>query len=144
MIDIETYMNDGANWQAQAVLAYLRYNKDKITYYAEHHGLKADIQVGRFENYREQGYVVRLLVNNLTIKNYCFYEHRNSDQISIISNNTTTLDTPSVQEMWEGRKDKYDTDKDFDFGEIVRAGEYILNSMKEDMKPYVTFSNETK
>ena len=24
MIDIECYMNDGANWQAQSVLAYLR------------------------------------------------------------------------------------------------------------------------
>lgn len=137
MINIENYMNDGANWQAQAILAYIRHHKDNITYYAEHHGLKADIQVGRFENCREQGYVVRLCVDSLVIKNYCFYEHRNSVNISILTNNTTTLNTPSVKEMWEGRKDKYDTDKDFEFGEIVRAGEYILNSMMEDMKPYI-------
>ena len=138
MINIENYMNDGANWQAQAILAYIRHHKDNITYYAERHGLKADIQVGRFENCLEQGYVVRLCVDNLVIKNYCFYEHRNSVNISILTNNTTTLNTPTVKDMWEGRKDKYDTDKDFEFGEIVRAGEYILNSMMEEMKPYIT------
>ena len=66
MIEIERYMNDGANWQAQAVLAAVRYFSDMTldaSYDKEKKKNRAKIVVGRYENCREQGYVLTLLVD---------------------------------------------------------------------------------
>lgn len=60
MTDINNYLNDGANWQAQAVLCYLRGNEFEYSngyYDSENREYLAKIKVGRCENCREQGYV---------------------------------------------------------------------------------------
>ena len=79
-IGIENYLNDGANYKAQAILAILRGN---IEYIKEGATNRNDVQifVGRFENCREQGYVFSLYYNWHFIKHYAVYEHRNSDKI---------------------------------------------------------------
>ena len=64
MIKIEYYMEDGANWQAQCVLAYLRsMGKSEVEYLTwnkEKHRAEGELQVGRCENCREQGYIFTL------------------------------------------------------------------------------------
>jgi len=127
MTYLSHYHDDGACWQAHAVLAYLRatIGDDKVT---NEDGTDYSIRVGRYENGREQGYVLSVnifgLMGGPIGKSWAFYEHRNSDQISVISHEGCVLDTPSVEQMMEGRG-KYDTDKDFPYGEIVHAGGYI-------------------
>ena len=51
MTDVKHYLDDGANWQAQAVLACLR---GYATYCLHKDGdNEPSITVGRYENYRE-------------------------------------------------------------------------------------------
>ena len=71
---ITDYLNDGANWQAQGVLAYLK---------SQH----IDINVTRYDNCREQGYIFfkRVSKGRKTYqKNVTVYEHRNSDALCIV------------------------------------------------------------
>lgn len=126
MLNIESYLNDGANWQAQCVLSYIRsHNPFSGT---------IEIQVGRFENCREQGYVFTLVKNFQQIRHYAVYEHRNSDELIVLIQNGFSLNTPNV-EFFESNN-KYDYDKSFKCGEIVECGEYILNDMKNLINKY--------
>ena len=123
MTRIENYLNDGANWQAQCVLMYLRANIGNMHVY-----------VGRYENGREQGYIF-VVRNELagTQRNYAVYEHRNSDQLCIVKFDTRlTFDTPSKQKVWDAMQDnKWNYTKAFGCGDIEKCGEYIINDMKQ-------------
>lgn len=131
MMDINYYLNDGANWQAQAVLAYLRNNSirvEDLTYDDEY---KANIRVGRYENCREQGYVFTLLYKGIQ-RNYAVYEHRNSDSLIVLISNTFTINTPSIDDMYADKGEnpsKYDYDKAFCYGQITECGDWILEDM---------------
>lgn len=133
MIDIKSYMNDGACWQAQAVLACLRYAV-KSNLYKIGEGQDAHepiVQIGRYENGREQGYVVRLMIDEIIpMVSFCFYEHRNSDQLCVIQFQSTGFDTPGLNTIWLGRESKNDYDKGFGYGHIDECAEFIINEMK--------------
>ena len=130
---IENYLNDGANWQAKCILYYLQSMYSYITdstYNANYKRYEAIIDVGRFENCREQGYVFSLRYKTEQ-RNYCVFEHRNSDKIVILINNTYTINTPTIEQMWEGKKDKWDYDKDFNYGQILECGDWIIKDMRK-------------
>lgn len=137
MINVEQYMNDGANWQAQAVLAYVRSLTFRVKE-ATTHSLITDpeIKVGRYENCREQGYVFRLKIGCETLMNYAVYEHRNSDQLIVLKSDRDSINTPSVDEMWNGKKSKYDYDKGFNYSQIIECGEYILDDMENLVRDF--------
>lgn len=141
MTTIECYLNDGANWQAQSVLAYLRSIKESIvekTWSKSICRYDAEIYVGRYENCREQGYVFTISYKG-KYKHYAVYEHRNSDNLIVLINEGLSMNTPSVDFMWEGHMDengetsKWGYDKDFGFGEIIQCGDFIA----EDMKSFI-------
>lgn len=126
MTNIENYLNDGANWQAQCVLMYLRANIGSMDI--------MNIYVGRYENGREQGYIFSVRNEPLeTQRNYAVYEHRNSDQLCIVRFDTElTVDTPSKQKVWDAMQDnKWNYTKAFGCGDIEQCGEYIINDMKQ-------------
>lgn len=138
MIKLENYNNDGANWQAVAVLAYMRaldifgglgiYNEKFMEY-------EARIDVGRYENCREQGYVFSVrYFKTFGQVNYAVYEHRNSDKICVIRFEKNTINTPTLAEVTENVKDKWDVTKDFHCGEIMECGDWIRN----DIRTYIT------
>ena len=80
-MDIQNYMNDGANYQAQAVLAFVRRQNDTILNYSWNDEFKSyedRLNVGRWENCREQGYVISM-------------NTRNGNQLNIAFLNTVTL-----------------------------------------------------
>lgn len=134
MIDIENYLNDGANEQAVAVLAFLRGAKDSILEPSrdEKWGYRAYFEVGRYENCREQGYVFSIFWKGKQ-KNYAVYEHRNSDELIVLISNVCTINTPSVKDMWADKGEnpsKYDYDKEFEYGDILGCVEWIKNDMK--------------
>ena len=126
MIEIESYMNDGANWQEQAVLAAVRHFSNitlDASYDKENKTNRAKIVVGRYENYREQGYVLTLLVDWQTIYNIALYEHRNNDSICVKGFEGSFVNTPRAEDL--KMKDKWDYDKSFEFGQIMECAEWI-------------------
>lgn len=139
MTSIKNYLNDGACWQAQAVLAYLRSHETNAieeTWNAQAKAYDLNIEVGRFENCREQGYVFSIFIANFESKdggrhqrNWAVYEHRNSDDICVLISDTFTINTPSIDEMFCGR-DKWGTDETFNYDEIVPCGRLLINQMQ--------------
>lgn len=134
MINIENYMHDGANWQAQSVLAYIRntknYSIDK-TWNKEFHKYDASVEVGRYENCREQGYIFSVLYKG-NQRNYCVYEHRNSDDLCVVVFDAVTINTPTNDIVFEAMKDsKWNYTKSFTCGQITECGDYIVEDMKE-------------
>ena len=143
MTQIENYMHDGANWQAQAVLAYLREAKSNTineTWNEEYHCYNAEVYVGRYENCREQGYIFSVMYKGEQ-RNYCVYEHRNSDQLCVVVFDAISNGTPSKELVWDAMGDnKWNFTKAFGFGEIVSCGNYI----NKDIKDFINKVQESK
>lgn len=141
MVQVNKYLDDGANWQAQSVLAYLRAMYSWVvngTYNQELHLSEADFMVGRYENCREQGYVFSLRYMGKQ-RNYAVYEHRNSDNLIVLVFDGITINTPCGEQVWGNMKDKYDYTKSFSCGQIMECGGYIIedaqrfiNGLKEE------------
>ena len=146
---IESYLNDGANWQAQSVLCYLRSIKESIvtkTWSESAKRYDAVIYVGRYENCREQGYVFTISYKG-QYKHYAVYEHRNCDNLVVLINDGFSMNTPSVDFMWKGHMDengettKWGYDKYFDFGEIIQCGDFIAEDMKNFIDEVIAKKN---
>lgn len=133
MIDIGYYMTDGANWQAQCVLAYLRsMGKSEVEYLTwnkEKHRAEGELQVGRCENCREQGYVFTLTYGAKQLVHFWVYEHRNSDELCVFEFEDFFINTPTINNI--PMKDKYDVTMSFSCGNIVSCGEWIVKRIKE-------------
>lgn len=123
MTNIYSYLNDGANWQAQCVLSYVRSHAD----------LKEDytILVGRYENCREQGYVFTLTKRWEQLLHIAVYEHRNSDDIIVKSFKGTFINTPRAEDL--NMKDKWDYDESFNVGNIVDCGKYVVDTFENEI-----------
>lgn len=116
---IEEYINDGANWQAQGVFAYLKGIKP--------YGMCIDVT--RYENCREQGYIFYASKGGKQM-NVAVYEHRNSDTLCIVAFECSPH-LPSREEVWENMNDKWDVTKSFNGGEIKECAECILDIFEE-------------
>lgn len=134
---IENYLGDGANWQAQCVLAYLRAHKDWVvsgTWDELYREYEAYVEVGRYENCREQGYVFSVRYKNKQI-NYAVYEHRNSDRLIVVRFEANTINTPTndmVLKAMGGSKRNYT--KAFSYGEIIACGNWIIVDAQKFIK----------
>ena len=137
MARIEHYMNDGANWQSQAILAYVRayvYQIEDKLEYGEHKGVfnYFSTRVGRYEKCTEQGYVFSVQIGFHNERHYAVYEHKNCDNIIVLIAEGLCMDTPSVDFMWKDKGEnasKYDYDKAFSYGQIVECGRWIIKDM---------------
>ena len=117
------HLNDGADWQARAVLACLgtRGVPENV-----------DLNVARYQNGREQGYIFTARVKHTERqRNYAVYEHRNSDGLCVVVNDTHTFGEPDSALIYEGMKDKWDTTKDFSCGQILECAEWIQDDISE-------------
>lgn len=145
MDNLSTYLNDGASWQAQCVLAILRagYNvatilrptlrKNHMDYYDKYDGI---LSVGRYENGREQGYVFSIRYSGKQ-KNYAVYEHRNSDDLIVLISETPTMNTPSIEEMWRDKGEnasKYDYDRAYSEKEVYDCAMWIRDDMCKTLR----------
>ena len=140
MIEVDKYMNDGANWQAQSVLAYLRTAKNNAidkTWNKEYKCYDASVEVGRYENCREQGYIFSVQYKGEQ-RNYCVYEHRNSDDLCVVVFDGVTINTPTLEMVCGAMKDsKWNYTKAFLCGQIMECGDYILDDIKEFLGKYI-------
>ena len=154
MMNIKYYMEDGANWQAQAVLAFIRSHTCMAiekTYNEKYNDYGVTISVGRYENCREQGYVFTINFvgedretkkRHFYQRNYAVYEHRNSDKLIVLISNTHTINTPGIDDMWKDKGEncsKFDYDKSFHCGEIIECSVYVLEDMKQFIEEHYLF-----
>lgn len=145
MTNIENYMQDGACWQAQAVLAYVRGNIYHLTE-DKYYKTSLRIQVGRYENCREQGYVISVYFygkkdgNPVRLqRNYAVYQHRNSDAICVLISNTWTINTPGIGDMWKDKGEdprSSDYDMGFRWDDISGCGNYIIKDIEDFLSQY--------
>lgn len=127
------YFDDGANWQAQAIACYLNHmsgmdatwNKEKCCY-------DGHPSISRWENCREQGYVISFRAQNNKQLNIAFFEHRNSDSICTVEWEQNTINAPTIDTAVFGNiyKDKFDTSASFGYGAIVEAGDWIISRLE--------------
>ena len=145
MTNIENYMQDGACWQAQAVLAYVRGNIYHLTD-DKYYKTSLRIRVGRYENCREQGYVISIRFfgkkdgsPSYIQHNYAVYQHRNTDTICVLISNTWTTNTPGVDDMWKDKGENPKScqyDRGFDWDDISGCGNYIIKDIEDFLSQY--------
>lgn len=125
--------NDGADQQSQAVLAYVRYGSDGIegAYDAGLNRYLADAKVARWDNGREQGYVIFLRSKDYARQiNVAFFEHRNSDSIHALVFERVTFNAPTLADIPEGvYADKWSTTFSVDVGEAYKMAEFITQAL---------------
>ena len=124
MVEIKSYLNDGANWQAQCVLSYVRSHLDLPKSY--------NVEVGRYENCREQGYVFSLIKDYKQVLHIAVYEHRNMDSLVAKSFKGFFFNTPRAEDL--PMKDKWDYDKSFDYGCVIDCGKYVVDTFEMEIK----------
>ena len=133
---LENYLEDGANYQARATLMFLQRDADiEESWNDEWKRYDAEIQVARWENCREQGYIISMRSKDYKRQiNIAFFEHRNSDQICAVkwkqcSTNSLTIETADFG--GEVYKDKWDTSFGVGYGEITKMAEWIEEQLEE-------------
>ena len=107
MVNIENYLEDGADWTAQAVLAHLKGKVWRLLS-DKYYDKGVSINVGRYENFRENGYVFTVKYDNnkedLHVQsNYAVYPHRITDRLCVLKSHIRTLNTPTVDEILMNR-----------------------------------------
>ena len=134
MTNLGNYFNDGANYQAKAVLAFLDYFNVEESWNSKRKKYDAEINVARWENCREQGYILSLTTKNMAKQlNIAFFEHRNSDNICAVmweqrSVNTLTIDSANFGNAYET---KWDVSFSVNYGEVVKMSEWIEKQFTE-------------
>jgi len=135
MIKLKDYMKDGANYQAKAVLAFLQagfYIED--SWCKERKEYKARAEVARWENCREQGYVVSMRSEDYSRQlNIAFFEHRNYDNICAVkweqcSMKSLTIDTANFGDVYQT---KWDTSHSVGYGNIVKMSDWIVEQFRD-------------
>lgn len=134
MTKLEYYNYDGANHQARAVLCFLQNRSIESSWDGDKHSYLAEPKVARWENCREQGYVISMRNKSYSKQiNIAFFEHRNSDSICAIKWEQVTLNSPTIDtaEFGDIYKDKYDTSFDVRYGEIEKMANWIFEELDE-------------
>ena len=129
MTKLQDYLKDGAGAKARAVLAYLQENEEiKESWDQVFKRYMAKVKIARWENCREQGYIVSL--KDITLHkqlNIAFFEHRNSDKICAVrwdqlSLNSLTINTAKFKNIY---KNKWDISKSVSYNKAYEMADWI-------------------
>jgi hypothetical protein len=135
MTELKNYQEDGANYQAKAVLAFTqRESNIEKSWDAEQKRYKAEPRVARWENCREQGYIISLKTEDYSKQlNIVFFEHRNSDSICAVKWEQSAMNTITIENAQFGDvyKDKYDTSFSVGYGEVVKMADWITKELND-------------
>lgn len=135
-MELKHYLKDGACFQARAVLMFLQNFDIEESWDEDRKEYKADIEVARWENCREQGYILTLLSPKHEGKqlNIIFFEHRNSDSICAVRwEQEVTMNTPTIKDAKFGDvyKDKYDVSNIVSYGLVLEMSDWIREQLTE-------------
>lgn len=126
MTSLNSYLQDGADNQSRATLMLLQ-----SFCFFEDNGSKT--KVARWENFREQGYLVSLVNKSNEQLNIIFFEHRNSDALCAVewiqdSLNSITIDTAEFGDIY---KTKGDLSYSVGYQEILKMAKWILGKLED-------------
>lgn len=127
-MNIENYMQDGANYQARAVLMFLQ-GLISGSVFAK------NVSVDRWSNCREQGYIISYKDLNII-----FFEHRNTDMICAVKwkqfggCNPLNINTANFRDVYET---KWDVSYEVEYGEVYKMASWILNELGNHWKTLV-------
>jgi hypothetical protein len=117
-----------------AVRAILSSRSIEDSYDSTIHSYKAQPEIARWENCREQGYVIVFRVGFSSPQlNIAFFEHRNSDSICAIEWEQSTINTPTIDTMdTNGKvyKDKWDVSKSVNVGNYDEMADWIMERLE--------------
>ena len=133
MANLKNYLEDGANYQARATLMFLQRDADiEESWNDQLERYDAELKVSRWENCREQGYVVSLRNEKREQLNIAFFEHRNSDSICAIKWQQESINALTIHnaEFGDVYKNKYDTSKSVGYGEAYEMAEWIIEQFR--------------
>lgn len=131
MTNLNEYLKDGASKQARAVLCFVQDFTIEESWHSDHKKYLASPNVARWENCREQGYIISLRSKDYSKQlNIAFFEHRNSDSICAIkweqvSLNSLTIDTADFN--GQCYSDKYDVSHRVKYGQVSDMADWIIN-----------------
>ncbi len=129
-MDFNKFQQDGAQFQAKAVLAEIQGLIDE--------DVANTLQISRWENCREQGYVISQRLNKVGVAqlNIAWFEHRNSDQICAVRWLQNTINMPTIDsaEFGDVYKDKFDVSFESGWREYSKMSEWIIDQFKEYME----------
>ena len=125
------YNSDDASYQAKCVLAILESREGIDSSWNQEKGkYEAKPLVARWENCREQGYVIYMRNKRGNQINIAFFEHRNSDEIAAIKWIGNTVNSPNLNDaIKEGYCSKWDINHSEKSGEFERMVDWILSEL---------------
>lgn len=130
MTNLNYYMVDGASAQAQAVLAFLKDFHIEDSWDSETKRYDAEVSVGRWENCREQGYVLSLTNKRSKQLNIAFFEHRNNDSICAMKWEKSYMNTPTIADL--EKTDNFSYPQGYfsvPYGDILNMVDYIKGEL---------------
>ena len=135
-MNIVNYLEDGAGTSARVVLMFLQGDIGTgmdVSYNEEYHRHEAEINIARWENCREQGYVVSLRTKDYSKQlNIAWFEHRNNDNICAIEWEQCTTNSPTIDTAQFGNiyKDNYDVSKSVRYDEYGVMADWIFHELE--------------
>jgi len=132
MQSMYTYGADGACAAARAVLAHVQQGDGiEESWSKEYHRYLAAPTVSRWENCREQGYVISLRSADYSRQiNIAFFEHRNSDAICAVLWEQTTINAPTIDTIPESAyPDKYSVSHSVPYDCAYKMAQWILERL---------------
>lgn len=138
MTNLQDYMQDGAHYNARAVLMLIQglfYIEE--SWNDEYKEYDAKPKVARWENCREQGYVISLDVRpfkqGVQRLNIAFFEHRNSDSICAVAWEQDGINSINIDTMNHEKymNDKYAVDHSVSYNQAYDMAEWICEQFKE-------------
>lgn len=129
-INLDSYMLDGSCGQARATLACLQEIIDLEDYEVNTFFLP---KVARWENGREQGYVVSCLDRNTCDQlNIAFFESRNSRDLQAILWEQRTLNSPNIcsTQQSEDFKKAYENIHSVGYYQILEMAKWIKKEIE--------------
>ena len=141
MTKLNSYLQDGANYQARAVMCMIQPWNIETSWCTETKQYLAEIKIARWENCREQGYVVSFRPGfDSGQLNIAFFEHRNSDSICAVMWEQVTLNSPTIDTADFGGKvykDKWDVSHEVSYGQILEMSKWIYNQLENYWNKYM-------
>jgi len=135
MISLFDYGKDGAGSQARAVLAYIQsYEGIENSFDSDKNQFVARPTIARWENCREQGYVISMNSHDYTRQiNIAFFEHRNNDNIVSVKWEQVTLNSPNINTAEFGNiyKTKYDVSCTKPYGKASEMADWIIHKLEK-------------
>ncbi|MAZ56858.1 hypothetical protein CL653_03635 [bacterium] len=139
MQDLESYMRDGADANVRAILCLIQAMDGHFiesSWDVKISDYKGKLRVGRWENGREQGYVMTC-VHPLTVQqfNIAIFNHRSSDMIfglewesSITMNSPTLADVPETHGYTNSSTN---VDRSFIYNAHYECAEWVKEAFDE-------------